>query len=110
MFNILANNANTECIVHGLVEEVPVELDDVLVVLSLEKLDSLLFVLVKFVKRFSFDLFERVIFARSQVQHFIYLGIFLAISKQVDLFEILLPKHCFMFLFIYLNSNNLNYI
>lgn len=42
MLNILANNANSECVVHSFVEEVAVELNDVRVVLSFEQLDGFL--------------------------------------------------------------------
>ena len=44
--DILANDADPEGIVHRFVEKVTEELNDVLVVLGLEKLDGFLFVLV----------------------------------------------------------------
>jgi hypothetical protein len=38
MFNILADDTNSECVVHGFIKEIPIKLDNVGVVLCLKKL------------------------------------------------------------------------
>lgn len=40
MFYVLAYNADSECVVHRLVEEVPIELNDVGMILGLAQLNS----------------------------------------------------------------------
>jgi len=42
VLDVLADDANPKGIIHGLVEEISIELDDVRVVLRLEQLDCLL--------------------------------------------------------------------
>ena len=55
--------------------------------------ESTYLVLVEFVKRLGFNLFESIVATWGNVKHLIDFGIFLAVSKQVYLFEILLSKH-----------------
>jgi len=41
VLNVFADDADAECVIHCLVEEIPVEMNDVRVVLSFEKLNCL---------------------------------------------------------------------
>ena len=56
------------------------------------ELDAYL-VLIEFVQGFGFDFLKSVVPARVQVENFVDLGVLFSRAKQVNLFEILLPKH-----------------
>ena len=49
VLNVLTDNADSKCVVHGFIEEVTEELDDVWMVLSLEQLNSFFFILVQLI-------------------------------------------------------------
>ena len=93
MLYVLAYNSDSESIVHGFIEKITVELNDIWVVLSLKKLNSFLLVLVEFVQRLGLHLFESIELATVPVDDFVNLGVLLARAKQIHFFEIFFSKH-----------------
>lgn len=78
MLNVLADNSNPKGIIHSLIEEISIELNDVRVVLCLKQLDCLLLlqntceiracvtylILIEFVKSLRFNFLEGVVLTR----------------------------------------------
>lgn len=116
LFNVLTDDAYTVGVVHRLVEEVAIELNDVLVVLSLEQLHCFLLytytrfelemnqrgvrlapatylILIELVERFGLNLLEGVVAARGNMEHLVDLGVLLAVAQQVHFLKVLLSEH-----------------
>ena len=89
----LSDQTHSEGVVHGFVEIVAVEMNDICVVLGFGKLDCFLFILVEFLEVLGLDFFERVDLAAGQVFDLVDFGVLLAGPEQVDFLEVLLSKH-----------------
>ena len=102
VLDVFTNNANSERIVHRLIEKVTVKLDYILVILRLKQLYSLLFVLIELIQRLGFDLFQGVKLSCLSVNYFIDFCVLLSRAQQINLFEIFFSKHLLIYLILIL--------
>ena len=71
VFDVFAHNTDSESVIHGFIEEITVELNDVWMVLSLEKLYGFFLIFIKLVQTFSFNFFESIELTRLSMNNLI---------------------------------------
>jgi hypothetical protein len=78
MIHVLSDDTESECVVHGLSEVVPIKFDYVSEILHLAQLHSFLLILVEFIEGLRLYFFQRVDFICLQMLNLVDLCMFLA--------------------------------